>query len=501
MGIVRTQSIIGSLWVYVGAALGFVTSALLLPRFFSQEEIGLLSLLVTYGVLFAQFASAGFLHTINRLFPYFRNDEQKHNGFLFFALLIVSIASILLIGIYYVAHPLIIGNSSIQNNLFAHYAYLIVPLFIFIVYFNILDFYNKALFNATRGIFLKEIALRICILFCIGLYVWEYISFQAFVYSYIVSYGCILVYIIVALISDKQFHIKPDFGMLTKPMRAEIRSVSMYGLLISAAGFVILNIDRIMIEKMLTDNPLAQVGIYATCTYFSTMIILPSRPLLKIASTLVAEAWKRNDMEQIAQLYTKSTITQLIIGILVFAGIIVNIDYIFYIIPQSYKPGTWVIIWIGLFYLSDMASGLNNIILGASPKYKSLSVFTGVLIVAIIVLNLVCIPLYGITGAALASFIAKLLYNIASYIYVKKSYNLQPYSRKHIFILSIAAVAVGITYCIPEHSLVLVNIAAKSIILCILFCVGIYVSKVSDDVNEIVQTYSKRLFGVSKTEK
>lgn len=493
MGIVRKQSIIGSVWVYVGAVLGFVTSAILLPRYFSQEEIGLLSLLVTYGVLFAQFASAGFLHTINRLFPYFRSDENKHNGFLFFALFIVSIACILLVGVYYIAQPFITANSSSSpSNLFAHYAYLIIPLFISIVFFNILDFYNKALFNATRGIFLKEIALRICILIAIALYMWEFIVFKTFVYSYIASYVCILLFIIIALIHDKQLHLRPNFELLNKPMRKEIRNVSMYGLLISAAGFIILNIDRIMIEKLVVDNPLAQVGIYATCTYFATMIILPSRPLLKIASTLVAEAWKRNDMEQISVLYTKSTITQFIIGILVFAGIIVNIDYIFYIIPQSYKPGTWVIIWIGLFYLSDMLSGLNNTILGASPKYKSLSVFTFVLIVAIIVLNVVFIPTYGITGAALASFIAKFLYNISTFLYLKKSYGLQPYSYKHIQILLVAIGATAIAYYIPEHSQVVVNIVIKSIVVTAVFCIGIYTLRVSEDVQEIVNKVLKK---------
>ena len=33
MGIVRKQSIIGSIWVYLGAGLGFVTSALLFPHY------------------------------------------------------------------------------------------------------------------------------------------------------------------------------------------------------------------------------------------------------------------------------------------------------------------------------------------------------------------------------------------------------------------------------------------------------------------------------------
>ena len=48
MGIVRTQSLVGSAWVYLGAALGFVTSALLFPNYLEADQIGMLNLLVTY---------------------------------------------------------------------------------------------------------------------------------------------------------------------------------------------------------------------------------------------------------------------------------------------------------------------------------------------------------------------------------------------------------------------------------------------------------------------
>ena len=487
MGIVRKQSIIGSIWVYVGAALGFLTSAILFPRFLTQEQIGLLSLLVTYSVLFAQLGSAGFLHTINRMFPYFRNDEKKHNGFLFFTLLIVSIASVFMVGVYFIAEPFITSNSSVDNNLFSSFAILIIPLFIFTVFFNILDFYVKALFNATRGIFLKEVFLRILILVVLVLFFLQTITFDSFVYLYVICYGVILLYIIITVIIEKQFYIKPDFTLLDKPMRKEIRSVSLYGIIISAAGFIVINIDRVMIEKLVVENPLAQVGIYATCTYFSTMIILPSRPLLKIASTLVAEAWKHNDHKQIQEIYTKSTITQLIIGILVFVGLLINIDYIFQIIPETFKSGKWVIIFIGLFYLSDMASGVNNTIIGASPKYKVLSHMTLVLIVLIIGLNFIFIPVYGITGAAIAAFIAKFSYNLFTYLFLKKKYGFEPYCKHHITIIGIAAVSYFCAYFIPETSNFIINIGIKSSIVVIVFSYLIYKFRVSEDVNEMVK--------------
>ena len=33
--------------------------------------------------------------------------------------------------------------------------------------------------------------------------------------------------------------------------------------------------------------------------YFGTLILIPSRPLIKIATTILADSWKENDLENI----------------------------------------------------------------------------------------------------------------------------------------------------------------------------------------------------------
>ncbi len=492
MGIVRKQSLIGSFWVYLGAGLGFITSGLLFPHFLEAEQIGLLNLLVTYGVLFSQIASAGFQNTITKMFPYFRDETKKHNGFMFLTLMVVFFASILVVGLYFIAEPFITQNNGQSGNLMQEYSILIIPLFIFIVLFNIFDSLTKALFNATRGILLKEVVLRILTLLLIVCYIFHLIDFQKFVYWYVVCYGIIFLYMVVALFRDKQLFLHPDFSLIDKPMANELIQVSLYGIIITSASIIVINIDRIMIEKLVIENPLAQVGIYTTCTYFATMIMLPNRPLQKITSTLVAEAWKRNDMEQLQVLYQKSTVTQLIIGTLVFFGLCINLDYIFQIIPEEYSSGRWVIIFIGIFYLSDMAAGVNKDIVSNSPKYKKLSHWTIALIFVIIGLNLLFIPSFGITGAAVSSCIARILYNIVAFSYVNRKFKLQPYSYRHILILIIGALSFVLCLLIPETSNLIANILIKSGLLTIIFCALIYVSKVSEDVNDMALSLFKK---------
>ncbi len=491
MGIVRKQSIIGFAYTYIGAALGFITSGLLFPKLLSAQEIGLISLLVTYSTLFAQLASAGFLNTTTKMFPYFRDESKQHNGFLFLALTVVSIGSILMVATYFLIKPLILSNSN--GGLFAEYAWLIVPLFVFIVFFNILDSYSKSLFNATRGIFLKELFLRFLILAILVFYAVNFINFGDFVLAYILSYGAIMTLIALRLIHDKQFNLRMQKTLLTRPMVKELGAVSLNGLVITAASFIVVNIDRIMIEKLVEVDSLAQVGIYTTCTFFATMIILPSRPLLNISSAIISEAWKAKDKLKLQEVYTKTTITQFIIGLLVFIGLIINLDYIFYIIPRTYESGKWVIVFIGLFYLSDMLLGAGKSIISNSKNYKMLSVFTVILIILIIILNIIFIPKYGIIGAAFSSFIAKLIYNVIVFLYTFFKFKLQPYSYKHIVILVVGALSLFVASLVPETSNLYANIVLKSGIITIIYAVGIYFTKTSEDVNEIVAKVLNRI--------
>ena len=491
MGIVRTQSIIGSIVIYAGAILGFITSALLFPTFLTPEQIGLLSLLVTYGVLFAQLASAGFLHTITRMFPYFRDKKNGHNGFLRLSLLVVTIGSVCMIGVYFLIEPLLVANSTQQNTLFTEYAILIIPLFLSILYFNVFDTYTKSLFNATRGIIQKEFVLRIYIIITFILFYFQLIQFSSFVYLYIVAYACIMIYMAVRLIGEGDFNLAAPKTPYSASMKQELRNVSIYGFLITAAGFIILNIDRIMIEKLVASNPLAQVGIYTTCTYFATMIILPSRSLIKISSTIIAEAWKQGDMQKLQEVYEKSTINQSIIGVLVFIGILINIDTIFAILPDVYSQGLWVIVFISIFYLSEMCAGVAASIISNSPHYKILSHITFAFIALIIILNYIYIPKYGISGAAASSCVAKILYNVAIYVFIKRKFKLQPYSYNHIKIFIIAAISFFAAYIIPDFSHYIVNFLIKSTVVVGVFSALILYFRVSTDISEMLTHFLK----------
>ncbi len=123
-----------------------------------------------------------------------------------------------------------------------------------------------------------------------------------------------------------------------------------------------------------------------------------------------------------------------------------------------------------------------------------MSHFTIALVAIVIVFNFLFIPLWGITGAAVALFLAKLLYNFSIFLYVRNRYGLQPYNKNHAIILGIGFATFALIYFLPETANVFLNIGIKSSLTVILYCAGIYFTRVSPDVQELVEICKRKIF-------
>jgi len=91
MGVVQQDAVKTSVLSFLGIGLGYLNKAVLFILLFSTEQVGLLNLLMTVALLFAQFANLGTIYTTWRFFPFFRNPAKQHYGFLFANFLLVTI--------------------------------------------------------------------------------------------------------------------------------------------------------------------------------------------------------------------------------------------------------------------------------------------------------------------------------------------------------------------------------------------------------------------------
>lgn len=489
MGVIRKQTIVGTLYTYLGAGLGVFTNLILLAWFFSPEQIGLLNVLVAYSLLFAQLANLGFDYVTNRLFPYFRDPQSQHHGY--FALLVrvllfgVIISSLIFIFMF----PLLAKNDS-GNKLFSLYGWYILPLTFFTLFFNSLDAFSRILYKSIRGTFLKEVLQRIFIILVIGAYILWTFSFNYFVLLYVISLSIPTIIIFILLYKENELSFRVEKGFVNKKLKKEIWSVSIFGIITIFSSSVVINIDKIMIQQYLD---LTQTGLYAIASFFGVIITMPSRALSKISATVVAEAWKENDTSTINTIYYKSCINQLVFSLILFVGIWVNIDNILLLLPAKYAHIQWVIFWIAMGSFIDMSTGINSTIIGTSPYYKMQTLFMIIFVGIIIFTNAIFIPMYGIEGAAFASALSLFVFNLIRWLFLLLKYKMQPFNDKFILTIAIGLLAYYIAYKIPALNQFYYDIILRSLVVLIIYVPAIYFFKISDDINSRINVYYEKI--------
>lgn len=481
MGVIQKQSISGAIWSYIGVGLGFIITVFLFAHLLTTEEIGLLRVLVSYSTIISMFASLGINTVTVRLFPYFRDDKQKHHGYLGIVLMVSAVGFLIAILGYALFRPLIIENAQEKSALFIPYFWMVVPLTFFTVLFSALDNYFRVLFNAVKGIIHKEVVQRLLTIAAVMLFYFGWIDFKTLVWLYVLAYISPALFLLTSLIRSHQFHIHPDFKFISPALKKEMINVAIFGVLAGFSNVLVQSIDIIMVNDYMG---LSFTGVYTISFFFGALILIPMRTMGKIGSVVIADAWKRNDRKMISDIYRKSSLSLSIIGILLFIGIWGNIENVFHLVGDEYRPGKYVIFFIALANLTDIIMGLSSHIIVNSKYFRWQTYLIAILAVIVVISNFLLIPVFGITGAALASFVSKFIFNGMKFVFIYRRFGFQPFIPKHLLLLAIGAAAWYISTFIPPFSNFVVDIIIRSTVITILFMVPVYLFRISNDVND-----------------
>ncbi|MFP4092108.1 MAG: lipopolysaccharide biosynthesis protein, partial [Cyclobacteriaceae bacterium] len=377
-----------------------------------------------------------------------------------------------------------------EDSLLGEYVNLIIPFTFFWLLFLMLDIYNRALFNASTGTLLNETVARILVLILLILFVLDLFSFESYVDFYVLSRGLLVLMLILFLAWKKDISLKPDFSLLDKGMRKDMLSLSFYSLLTGFSTIAVMRIDAIMISNFLSE---ADVGIYLTTFYFGTLVSLPSRALRGITPTFVADAFKENDLESVAEIYRKSTVTQMVAGAYLMIGIWANIHNVFEILPEEFRAGMYVILYIGLMNMVKMLSGINDVVIGYSKYYRfntySMLGWLGLIVLS----NWWLVPLMGISGAALASFLSVIAVDLVRMLFIYYRFGFQPYGKPHLIILFISVATYLLSLLLPDLENFMLDILIRGSLITLLFVPAIYFSRTAPEINRLLDSYLRKL--------
>ena len=497
MGIIKRQTILTSIYSYAGVAVGFFTQGLFFPNLFSKALVGLLSLLISVSLVLAQASNLGLNSAGGRYFPYFRNAERQHNGYLLIASLTTLVGFSLCVLVLWLARPWVIELYQAQSALFVDYYYLLIPLTLFSVYFTVFDNYARLLYNPVTGTMLQQFVQRLFILLAGVVYWLGWVSFKQFLGLWLLTFLLPTVLMIVSVARDEALFFSRRFVSVDADLRRNLMRYAALTLTSALSTQIIWTIDKAMISNA---KGLADTGVYSIASNFAAVIAVPATALYKVSGTLIAESWKANDLKNISEIYRKSCLNQLIAGCLVFVGVAANLPNVFRFLPAGYEAGYYVILWLGLGKLIDMATGVNGIILYTSKYYAYDSLFFVALIFVTIAANNYLLPRFGINGAAIGAALAALLYNLARTLFVGFKFRMQPFTWRNAAVLVLAAGVWWVVVQLPYPASlaptwrVLLDLAWRSVLITVLFGGFVLALGLSPEINQTVRGLRKRFF-------
>ncbi|MCE1164879.1 MAG: polysaccharide biosynthesis C-terminal domain-containing protein [Bacteroidetes bacterium] len=487
MGIVREQAVKNSIISYAGVALGYINIIILFPAFFTTEQFGLIQLLVSVSFVYVQFAAVGLVNGITRFFPFFKTEDRNHDGFLSYIVLIGTAGFIVSSIAYLIFRKVIIGVYIENAELFTEYYYTLIPLSLFSMFFNILEALVRVVYKTVFATFLREVGLRLLTTAGIVLYIFKILNFDFFVYYYVGTYLLVSVILFIQLVRSKEFMLGISFGTIRKNKFIDLFRYGLYNLMSGAAMFVGQKVDIMMIGSMIG---LKIVGVYSLYLYIATVIYIPMKALARISVPIISTSWKENNVQKINEIYGQTSLIQLVLGALIYIGVIINRHNLFMLLKKpEYIDNFALFYFIGIAILIDVSVGINSEIIANSSKFRYDAFFNVILFVTSVIMNLILIPIWGGVGAAIALVVTFFVFNFIKSMFLFVKYKMNPLSYKQPLVLVISAVCFLIGNYFPVIGNTYVDIVVRSFVTSLVFLALIYITKISDDINQRVVVY------------
>jgi len=420
MGIIIRQSIKATIFNYVGAFIGFLTTFFILTKFLEPQVIGLTKVIYEVAALIAGFAQLGTSASAMRFFPYFKDPGTNHNGFFFYLMMMPAIGSVIFITLFLLLKGDIIDFFIEKSALLVDYYNWIIPLVLFLTFWGVLETYANVLLRIVVPKFIKEVGIRLMLLLLYLFYALGYLNLTGLITGYVLVYGVAMVAVFVYVSRITSVSLKHNIAFIDRALARKILKYTLFLIIGTMSGSVIAQLDVFMVSSQMGLN---YAGIYTIASYMAFVIELPARSITSISSPLAAAALKEGNLVQANQLYQKVSLHQLIAGSVLFLLIWINIDNIFAIIPNGelYQTGKWVVFFIAMSKIVSMTLSFGGILISFSRFYYWGLYFTFFLTALTITTNLLLIPRWGMTGAAVATLLTCLVsYSFQQWIVVKK---------------------------------------------------------------------------------
>lgn len=500
MSNIRRQSIISSIIIYIGFAVGLLNTYFFIRKgsgiTFSETEYGLTTIFIAIATMMAAFATLAMPSYIFKFHPYY-NDHlpPRKNDMITWALLVSLIGFVLVMTAGISLKHLVIKKFGTNTPELINYYYWIFPMGLGLTIYTVLEAYAWSLHKSVLTNFFREVEWRLFTTILIVLYINQVVpDYSLFIKLFAFTYPGIAISLLCYLFFTGQMHFTFKISKVTRRYFKKIVKLCTFvygGLLVFTISKVF---DTIVIASLLEDGA-AKAGIFGLASLITSIIVAPQRGIVSAAVPHLSKAWKDKNIGLIQKIYQRSSINLQIFACAIFLLIWLNFsDGInTFDIKPSYLAGAWIFFILGIATVIDMGTGVNAQIIGTSTYWKFELISGFVLLLFMLPLSYLLAKEYGIIGPAIATLASGVVYNSIRIIFLWKKFRLFPFSIQSLYSVLLAVASYAICYFIFQHMHGLTGMILRSVTFIIIYATGVIGLKLSPDLQPVIATIKKKL--------
>lgn len=497
MSNIRRQSIISSVVVYFGFALGFVNTYLFTKEgSFTPEQYGLVNAFIAIANIMYAFAHLGSPSVIYKFYPYYKDNlSDRKNDLAAWALLVSTIGFGLVIIAGVLLKDLVVKKYVTNAPDLVKYYHLLFPFGFGLTVYSVLEAYAWQEKKSVLTNFMREVLFRILTTVLIVLFLEGLLSgFSEFILSYSLTYLLLAVILLVWLAARKNIGFHFGISKVTRRLRTKMLTLASF---VWSGGLVynVSNVFDTLVIAAVMPNGLAYAGVYSLAQHIASVIQAPQRGIISASMGPLARAWKEKDMEKIGLIYKRSSINQLVFSVAVFCLIFMNFTdgILSFSMREAYVQALPVFLFIGLMRILDMGTGVNSQIIATSVFWR-FEFFTGIILLALALpLNYILTKTLGVIGPAISNLFAFTVYNVIRCGFLWKKLGLQPFSVKTPLTIVLGIVCYTVCYLLFDQFSGIVWIVVRSLVFVTLFASGTLFLKLSPDIFHVAQSVRNRI--------
>ncbi|MBK9735762.1 MAG: lipopolysaccharide biosynthesis protein [Saprospiraceae bacterium] len=487
MGVIQRQSLKFTLINFVGTFIGFMSVIFIYPL--NKDLYGYFQILHSNASLLVPILGLGIHGAIIKFYPIFKEWNIAKN-FLSFTLVLASFSALIASGFifisYYLAYPYL-------NNIFDNFEvieknkYVILILGIIFLYISIFTYHAVSLYRIVIPDIINNILLKVFLPVIVLLYYFQFIDKSRFNLIVIIYFLFIALILFKYLLGLSEHEWKPNIKKVDKAGYKGIFSFMAFSSLNSLGASLTFKLDVLMIGSMISTTA---AGLYALILVISNIMDIPSKAINQIAGPVIAKNWVENDHNNIKDIYQKSSIYGAIIGVYLFLIIYFIWPEIIMLMPGSkidLHVALLVFTFLGLAKLVDLTTGVNSIIISYSKNYKVHMYFLIMLAVINISLNYILLKAFGIAGAAIATCISILFYNIIKHLYVHFKFGFTLKIGQQLKVILIGCFVFVMMSFIPVLYMTILSMIIKCVLTTILYLALIWITNPGGEFKTVIK--------------